>query len=284
MICKILTFNAAIQDIRFFGRSFYCPVGHIKERITALAEKLLETGADVICLQEMFHRPLQDRLYNRIKHHYPYVCGFAAKGFKLRLGNELLIFSRFPLAGGNLIHFDTAVPEEIRYTSKGFFHTTVILEGHGNNIELINFHMTAGGVREHPESEKMNDIRARQIDQILNYAGPMDRIILAGDLNAGPHSSLQNYLQLGHADYVDTFNLPGEEGYTWDPANPLVARGNEAHLPPQRIDHIFVHSRLHERTHVHNTEIVLNEICIETETGNIPLSDHYGVLASLQFE
>ena len=248
-----------------------------------LAQKLPETGADIICLQEAFHRPLQDCLYNQIRHHYPYARGFAPKGFKLRLGNELLVFSRFPLEGGKLIRFNNAVPEELRHTSKGFFHVSVILEDYGK-LELVNFHTTAGGRREHPESEKMNAIRAGQIEQLLAYVKPLGRTILAGDLNAGPHSSLQNYRQLDRAGYIDTFNnVPGREGYTWDPANPLVAAGAEANLPPQRIDHIFLHSGLFERARIHNTEIVLKEICVEAG-GGIPLSDHYGILSSLQFD
>lgn len=251
--------------------------------MTTLAEKLLGTAADIICLQEMFHRPLQDALYNEIRHRYPYACGFAAKGFKLRLGNELLVVSRFPLEGGKLVRFNTAAPEELRHTSKGFFHTTVHIEG-SEKIELINFHTTAGGRREHPESEVMNNVRARQIGQLLDYAKPLDRVILAGDLNAGPHSSPQNYRQLGQAGYVDTFNIPGDEGYTWDPANPLVAAGAEAHLPAQRIDHVFVHSGLYKKTSIHQSEIVLNENCVAAADRKLPLSDHYGVLSSLQFK
>lgn len=248
-----------------------------------LAEKLPETGADIICLQEAFHRPLQEALYDSIRSHYPYARGFAARGPGLRLGNELLVFSRFPLQGGKLIRFTSAAADELRHTSKGFFHVSVVTEGYGT-LELVNFHTTAGGRREHPESEKMNSIRARQIGQLLDYAKHLDGAVLAGDLNAGPHSSFSNYQQLDRSGYADTFNIPGREGYTWDPANPLVAAGPEADLPPQRIDHIFLDSVLHERTHVHKAEIVLNEACVETAKGRIPLSDHYGVLASLQFD
>ena len=80
-----------------------------------------------------------------------------------------------------------------------------------------------------------------------------------------------------------TFSHSGKEGYTWDPANPLVAAGTEAHLPPQRIDHIFIDAGQQSETRIHGTQIVLDEICVRTDAGEFPLSDHYGVLASLQF-
>ena len=98
---SLITFNAAMLDVRILKKSVYCPVKLVSLRLPHLANGLLELGADIICLQEIFHPDLQHILYNKLKKEYPYVTGFTRRGFKLRLGNELLTFSRFPVSTGS---------------------------------------------------------------------------------------------------------------------------------------------------------------------------------------
>jgi endonuclease/exonuclease/phosphatase family metal-dependent hydrolase len=165
---KVITFNAAILDVRIFNRSFFRPVDFIPQRLHQLAIVLEQSGADIIFLQEMFHRDKQDFLCQALQKSYPYVLGHAPPGWKFRLGNELLIFSRFSLTGGRLIRFKHAPAEELRHTSKGFYHLQVELPVVGK-LNLVNFHMSAGGKHGHPESGIMESIRLRQIEQLLEY-------------------------------------------------------------------------------------------------------------------
>ena len=69
---------------------------------------------------------------------------------------------------------------------------------------------------------------------------------------------------------------------SWDPKNPLVKNSKEHHLPAQRIDHIFINSQLSESVNPIEARIVLDEHYVQTAIGEIPLSDHYGLLATLQ--
>ncbi len=277
----ILTYNAALQDVRLLKQSVYCPVKYVRERFDILPSILLQINADIIFLQELFHRDLQQDLYKRMEKTYPYVTGFAHSGLKLRLGNELLTLSRYPLSHGKLIRFQAAVAEEKLFTSKGFYHTVLSVLNVGQ-VDLINFHTTAGGVNAHPEDDRMDNIRSQQIDQILNFVNSLKLVILAGDLNAGPHTSIANYRQVLDAGFFDMSARAKDLAITWDPENPLVKHGKEHQLPAQRIDHIFINAQLAEIVNPIETKIVLDDHHVPTAIGEIPLSDHYGLLVALQ--
>jgi endonuclease/exonuclease/phosphatase family metal-dependent hydrolase len=281
-LISILTFNAAIKDVRILGKSMYCPANYIRERLEALAKYLEILNADIICLQELFHTKLQHHLYTSLEAAYPYVAGFAKPGLKLRLGNELIILSKFPLRDGKLIRFTHAAVEERLFTSKGMYQIIVELPDLGA-LQLVNFHMTAGGLRKHPESQHMETIRSVQIQQLL-HAVPSDiPAILAGDLNAGPEASRNNYLELLNGGFTDTFSMAGANGITWDPDNPLVKLSNEGHLPPQRIDHIFINKEAERYLKPTSGNIVLDDFPVRLSNNNcMSLSDHYGV--QIKFE
>jgi len=279
---RIGTFNAAIQDIRLLGRSWYCPVAWPRERLRQLPAALESLDADIICLQEMFHRPLQDWLCHALASGFPHVAGLQPRNPALRLGNELLVLSRHPLTGARLHRFSHAAREERLFTSKGFLHVQARIPGLGS-VDLVNFHTTAGGARAHPESPAMEAIRARQIAQILDVAVPLPLAFLVGDLNAGPQSSTHIYKEVATHGFVDAFAAGGGDGMTWDPVNPLVARGRESHLPAQQIDHVFLSPALAERMEPMSARVTLREHCVITPEGNMPCSDHYAVVTELEY-
>jgi endonuclease/exonuclease/phosphatase family metal-dependent hydrolase len=191
---RIATFNAAIQDLRLLGRSWYCPVAWPRERLRQLPAALASLDADIVCLQEVFHRPLQDWLRHALAPVFPHVAGLQPPGPSLQLGNELMVLSRFALHGARLHRFAHAAREERLFTSKGFQHVQVALPGLGA-VDLLNVHTTAGGARAQPESPEMEAIRARQISQLLDAAMPLPLAFIVGDLNAGPHTSTHIYIR-----------------------------------------------------------------------------------------
>lgn len=275
---SLLTINAAIQDVRLFARSLYRPLRHTRERLHSLAHQIIKLEPDIICLQEMFHHDLQSNFHALLHHRYPYVVGLGSSGIKYRLDNELLTFSRFPLTRASLHRFRHAALEERLFTSKGFYRMEVHLPAVGT-MQLINFHMTAGGLRHHPESPHMEHLRNLQIRQLLETLNGDMPTILAGDLNAGREVSRVNYDALINRGFTDAFQSGGGSGTSWDPANPLVAHYQENHLPPQRIDHVFLDPRAHELLTAGKAEIVLHEHCVTVPGGEqVPVSDHYGVL------
>jgi endonuclease/exonuclease/phosphatase family metal-dependent hydrolase len=278
---SIISFNAAVQDLRLLGRSLYRPVACPGERLARMPRALLDLDADIVCLQEVFHRRWREWLCRSLSRVYPHVAGTESGWPGLRLGNELLVLSRFPLSGIRLCRFTAAPPEELRFTSRGFQEMVVHVPAIGD-ITLVNVHASAGGLREHPESPVMEEIRARQIDEMLKSGQPGRPLLLVGDLNAGPHSSVRNYRQVLGRGLADACAAAGIHGVTWDPANPLVADGREAHLPPQRIDHVFQNDRLVARARCTSAEIVLTGRMVDSDRGKVPLSDHYGIRAEFR--
>jgi len=273
---KVITFNAAILDVCVFGYNFYRPVEFIEQRLQHLAIALEQSNADIIFLQELFHRNYQDILSHALKRSYPYILGHAPRGWKLRLGNELLILSRYPLTAGQLTRFKQAPAEELRHTSKGFYHAQIEVPELGK-LNLVNFHMSAGGKYKHPQSRSMEKIRHQQIKQLLALTQNLDNAIIAGDLNAGPEVSNENYQQMLSANLYDLFAESGALGMSWDPFNPLVVRGNESHLPAQRIDHIFTDNKMFKTINNVKASITFDKPCVANDKSVFPLSDHYAI-------
>lgn len=277
---KILSFNAAILNIRIIGYSVYRPVDFIEQRLGELIRVLRKIDADIVFLQELFHRKYQSALCRALADIYPYNTGQTYPGPGLRLGNELVTLSKLRLFKGGLVRFSRAPAEELRHTSKGFYCNELDL-GQQERLQLINYHVSAGGKDSHPESAEMEIIRASQIQQILDNIAADKKTLLVGDLNAGPDSSTSNYQQVIGAGFIDTFSEAGGQGVTWDPQNPLVEAGLESHLPAQRIDHIFIDQSLSSMCKIIHSQIVIDEKPLKTRLGATPLSDHYGVLTTI---
>lgn len=282
MKLSILTFNAALLDVRILNHSVYCPVGSVYRRTPLIARALLTLRPDIIFLQEIFHYPLQTMVCRQLAHEFPYVSGSTRPGLKARLGNELLTLSRFPVTGIKMVRFKQAPLEEKIFTTKGFYHSTIDIPGLGN-IDLINFHTTAGGANVHPEHHRMESLRQKQINQMLAYTRVLERVVLAGDLNAGPHTSVKNYQQVLEGGFIDTFSAVNAEGFSWDPVNPLVADGRERHLPGQKIDHVFISKSLSSLLLPVTAGIVLTGD-EESTAEPVPLSDHYGVMTIFEIQ
>ena len=125
----------------------------------------------------------------------------------------------------------------------------------------------------------MEYIRSLQIRQLLGSLDGTMPTLLVGDLNAGMETSRVNYNEIIGRGFTDAFLSGGGTGVTWDPDNPLVANSGENHLPPQRIDHVFLDSCARDLLVAEKGRIVMNDACVLLPGGEkIPVSDHYGVL------
>lgn len=132
-------------------------------------------------------------------------------------------------------------------------------------------------------------LAAVEVDQLHRFRLPS---IIAGDLNASPKSAGIRFLTgLQSLDgrsthYHDAWAVAGGgTGFTWTVANPLAALeidqliGQPRHR--RRIDYIFVgsvHSHPEARAQVVHTELVG-----DTPVDGVWLSDHFGILADLDY-
>ncbi len=98
--------------------------------------------------------------------------------------------------------------------------------------------------------------------------------------------SLVNYQQITSAGLIDTCQYnTRKKNITWDKDNPLVQSGNASSLPSQRIDYIFLNQNARNILEPKKTRIVLTEKYVKTPSQtDIPLSDHYGVMTTFEYE
>jgi endonuclease/exonuclease/phosphatase family metal-dependent hydrolase len=281
MILRVLSLNAGLLS-RFCG--LLEPAPEVHARLAALPSALLSLEADVIALQEVYDADDRATLSRALKHVYPHVFASAATRAP-RLGDGLVVFSRHPGEARALPYRDGPI-EERWLAPKGVL--SLRLPAYGE-LSIVSTHTTAGGLFRHPESPFMNAVRARQIDQLLDVSACLGdgSVVVAGDMNAGPGVSDENYRLFEARGYVDAYAAlhPRGSGITWNPKNPLNVQGPHRRCPPQRIDHVFIRQRDLEQEQIllRHCAIVLDQATVPTSSGRrIPVSDHAGVLVELE--
>jgi endonuclease/exonuclease/phosphatase family metal-dependent hydrolase len=205
----------------------------------------------------------------------------------LGIENGLMTLSKTPVAGSLALFRDAAIDERF-LDNKGVLSCRIEVGG-GGGLILLNLHTTAGSLLLHPEAPKANRIRSRQIGQILSLAAAEGAVtMIAGDLNAGPGVSEENFRQVLEAGYESAYDLlhAPDQVYTWDPANRLNRNGPHRSSPPQRIDHVFIRKSDLVRGRI---RLLSSVICCQEESVSTPLgekvtvSDHFGLQVDLEW-
>lgn len=277
-MARVLTLNAYLLDVRLFGHiRVYKAAPHIEPRRKALLKALHDSGADIVCLQEVFRRPHRAALADGLKTVFPHAAGIDHPG--IPLGTGLLMLSRHPIREVSPREFRAAFFEERLAIRMGMLDCVIELPDLGPT-RVIDFHLCAGGLKHHPEALPAEAVRSRQIGELLAAAhapGPKS-VVLAGDLNSGPHTSPANYRQVLAGGFRDALAETGSEAFTWDPANPMITGELNRSLPPQRIDHVFLRGPIAATA----AGLALHEPRAELPDGrHVPVSDHFGLLAEI---
>ncbi len=281
---SFLTLNTFLLDIRLLGAPLYPTAPYLAARLAALPGAVRALGADVVCLQEVFRKPHRAFLAASLSDLYPHSAGLRHPGAPL--GTGLLVLSRHEIESARAREFRAGFVEEKLVVRMGLLECVLRLPGLGR-CRLLTHQMIAGGLFSHPESARAEACRASQIAELLGHAGEgaPEVTVIAGDLNAGPTTSVANYRQVIDAGFVDavaaTGGAPGP-AITWDPGNPVIAGGHDRALPPQQIDHVFLRNGHGAGCRIEGARVVLHEPCVALADGRrVPVSDHYGLLARI---
>ncbi len=281
----VLTLNLGVM--RIFG---YAPVPHIRERLAAFPRLLRAIDADVVCLQEIWGTWQYERLQADLADAYPYHTAFPTDRDATFLPTGLCIFSREELEEPHPDEDDHIVfagfPAWHEYIArKGAIaarvHTPLGLTA------VVNTHLVSGGPFFSPNGRHMRKMRGRQVDDLAHFAGRQQAhvCIIAGDLNAGPLHSVENFEALKRHGYADTHDLTSphrRDGLvTWDKENPLNA--SDIHGASDRIDHVFLAERHLREARVTSWRVVLHERAVDIGKGRTcPVSDHSGLLVTFE--
>ena len=280
---RLLTFNTGLTEIRLFGAALYEDVPHVVPRAARLAPALRGVGADIVLLQELVPQRVKTALAAELRDLYPHRAGIEEDS--RFYGTGLLTLSRHPLEDAACIPFAEQTFEEGLFGPRGMLSCTVQTPALGP-CRVINLHATAGGASRKRRRQGAPGRKSAQIAEAITAAGApfAGTVVLAGDFNSDPATDAavdERLRDAGFSDVAaglpDTARSPG----TWDPANPL--NRSRASGAARRVDHIFVRGGSGQSVGARDVRIVLDEPAVPVPGGGtVPLSDHYGLLATLE--
>ena len=279
---RILTFNTGLTEIRLFGAALYKDVPHVVPRATHLAPALRRLDADIVLLQELVPQRVKTALAAELLDLYPHRAGIDED--TRFYGTGLLTLSRHPIEDASCTPFAEQTFEEGLFGPRGMLGCTVRTPGLGP-CRVINLHATAGGASRRRRRQGAPGRKSAQIAEAIDAAGtPFEgTVVLAGDLNSDPANDPATHRSLSTAGFADAAARLAEAARppgTWDPANPLN-RG-KASGAARRVDHMFLRPPAGRGVETSEVRIVLDEPAVPVPGEDpLPLSDHYGLLATL---
>lgn len=279
---RILTFNTGLTEIRLFGAALYKDVPHVVPRAAHLAPALRRMDADIVLLQELVPQRVKVGLASELRDLYSHRAGIIED--TRFYGTGLLTLSRHPIEDASCSPFAAQTFEEGLFGPRGMLSCTVRTPCLGP-YRVINLHATAGGASRKRRRRGAPGRKSAQIAEAIEAAGaPFDgTVILAGDFNSDPATDPTAGRRLSSASFADVADCVPEAARppgTWDPANPL--NRSKATGAARRVDHIFVRPHGDRGVAVTDVRIVLDEPVVPIQgRDSLPLSDHYGLLATL---
>lgn len=254
------------------------PAAFIEERLAHMGRFLRASGADVICLQEIYHATHRRQLIRELRDIYPF---HALNGKRNHFGvsDGMMILSRWPLENTAFKTFTTGLAVENLVGQKGILSADIDSPDAGK-LRLFNIHCTAGALVYDQESPRVEQIRSKQIAEILTMGDSLQgRVpLVCGDFNMGPDVSAANYLELEKAGYSDLYAEAVKAGKatdkpSWRGQNSLVQGG-----PDMRIDLVLMPKRAMRHYQITAADITgLDEFIPVPDHAPVPLSDHYPV-------
>lgn len=304
-----LTLNAGLLSIRALGGLINIqPASWVEERLRALSSHLVAERPDILLLQEVYRTDHKDSLHAQLAPLLPYAAYGRDRGRFRLLHDSLMIMSRFPISDSGFVRFEAGRWDEKLLDTKGFYFAYLPASSVGPLL-VCNVHTTAG-VFTHPEDPRVDTVRHRQLQQMLDFAesySGVHSVLLGGDFNCGPAAveseqtisdlklktglvrsdrrvSLRNYELLAERGFTDSFcHLGLPERATWSPTqNRLNLGGDHASwgCPPQRLDHFFY--RTDELVPTDGAIIFSSPYVQVTPNISVPLSDHYAYRTNLE--
>ncbi|TDL99422.1 MAG: hypothetical protein C4K58_05810 [Flavobacteriaceae bacterium] len=295
---SILTYNLGILRFKVPFKTLDL-VPYTRQRLEKLPEILLNSGADVLCLQEVFEEKDKQFLIGNLSKEYPFATYVSRRGLTFGLDDGMMVFSKYPILTSEYHPYKSGVLLEKIAADKGTLQVEVFFQN--QSVFFFNNHTTAGGGVHHSESKRADFIRQKQIDQMLDLAKAKQEnhlVFICGDFNAGPQSpytetikeaSKENYQSMIDAGFVDTFPLGCKDKScdreTWDKESFLNLEGG--YFPSsadQKIDHILINKNFVSKISSFQSEVIFYENSLTIEGNKLTPSDHNGVKTTLIFK
>jgi endonuclease/exonuclease/phosphatase family metal-dependent hydrolase len=277
-------FEKSIDALRVFTlNAWFRPP--LEERQREIAIWIDTVQPHIVCLQEVREIPgaptLADTLAEECSGEWSVAFGGHVDGENLLSGNAVM--SRWPIEASETFRLECADsrPKTLLWaTTRG--------------VNVFNVHLTAD-----PEGAFVREKQAVFIDDLIrskDAAASEFPVVLAGDFNATPGSNVIRFLRgeasLGERStfYQDAWAVAGDgPGFTWHHGNPNAP---PAYLFNARCDYIFVGlpkvsvgwSRNETPAVIPVGQVVRAYVVCDSSITGTFASDHYGVVADIQWE
>lgn len=156
------------------------------QRVDSIATSILKMDADVVVLQEVFHKRSRRRLIKTLSKTYPHHTKMGRRSFwGVPSGN--CIFSKDSIESQEFIYYKRAMKAD-KMAKKGAIAVQITHDG--KPFKIYGTHLQAGGGMEGAK------IRCSQIDQLASMASKDDETtsLFAGDFNIRYDDTLYHYL------------------------------------------------------------------------------------------
>lgn len=250
-----------------------------EERVDALLEELEEHGSDIVLLQEVL-----EETFPVLKSRAERKGWYVSEGPRTR-SNPIK-------SSGNVTLSRRRIVSEFVLTSdicEGIIYIKTLVTHLEGGITVINAHLPWGG---HTELHRLDTAyRINQYAEHLRDQEPDTLIVMGGDLNATPTSSVLRYLNGDHL-FKDTstfwtnawhcsdamFSTARRDGGWAETTARSVGVQNPEMLPDRTIDHILTYGWNFGKKHCPMTLTKFGESILSNGYG---LSDHYGITTKI---
>ena len=236
------------------------------ERVDTIADFLIKSNADILVLQELFHRRARKIINILLKNKYPYKTSKGPVSF-WGVSSGVMIYSKIPMIKKKRISFSIGKGSD-KMAKKGAVKTTYRINK--KQVHVIGTHMQAGNKNEH---KKIRRKQLKEIKKLITNIDTNDLIIYAGDFNIKYKSKSFNYAlhilnsqityPIGKID--KTANFPDQDYFP--------TKGN-----PSWIDFIFI-----EKKKVKNIRTKILEPRAWFKKKKKRISDHNPIISIIKF-
>ena len=153
------------------------------DRVQGISDYLVASNADVVILQEVFHRKARKQLTESLKNTYPYHTKKGPVSF-WGVSSGVVLYSKFPFLKEKKISFKKSMGAD-KLAKKGLVVSLVKIKS--KEVYIVGTHLQAGS------DEKFRKIRKNQIKTLANSIKNIDSskvVLYAGDFNFTPETEL----------------------------------------------------------------------------------------------
>lgn len=278
------TWNVGLLQIGPSRRPIFQFAPHVDVRAAVQAELILRASLDVLAIQECFGTARRSKLRGQLADRLPVVATSPSSPLRL-LDAGLMVASRAESREPSIELLRARLIDEAVLARPSLQRVEIRTPG-GRWVAVYNTHTTAGGIFSHPESHRVETVRAAQFRQIIDRAtsDPLP-VIVCGDINSGPAVSPANFAlfeEAGFLDAVAAAAAPGNPPATWEQRNPLNVNSPHATSPDQRIDHVLLSPIARTVLTPDKTWRLFDEpLAIAGTADPITASDHYAMAVHL---